>query len=87
MIQPVNQEVINEEEWQTAANWKLGLFYYSHRDSRMWVPKRSMLGRRRYGGTPNMAKKGARTYLMIVVGGLMLLILLIMALERSGVLR
>ena len=85
MVQPVNQEQLNEKEWENPENWKLGIFYYSHKDTRFWVPKRSMMGRRRYGGTPNMAKKGARTYMMLILGGMLLLLLLVMALERSGV--
>ena len=86
MIEPTNQDQINEAEWQKKSNWKASLFYYSEVDSRLWVPKRSMLGRRRYGGTPNFAKKGARLYLMVVLGLMALLLTLVVTLERAGIL-
>ena len=76
----------NEAEWSNAANWRYGVFYFSKVDTRPWVPKRSMFGRRRYGGTPNFAHPGARAFLMLVVGLAVGLVLLISALERSGLL-
>ena len=77
-----HQENIDQREWENKENWRWGLFYFSERDSRSWVPKRSAFGRRRYGGTPNFAKKSARQYMMIVVGLAMLVLLTVMALER-----
>ena len=68
MSEQRSQPEIDEAEWQNPANWRFGLFYYSPRDSRPWVPKRSMYGRRRYGGTPNFAKPSARQHLMVIVG-------------------
>jgi uncharacterized membrane protein len=87
MSERPTEEEIDEAEWLTSANWRLGLFYHSERDSRVWVPKRSMFGRRRYGGTPNFAKKSARRYMMLMVGIALVFLLLVVALERLGVLR
>lgn len=81
------QEQIDHEEWENPANWHWGIFYHSARDSRDWVPKRSMFGRRRYGGTPNFAKPGARAHMMILVSLLLLFFLVVVTLERLGVLR
>ena len=78
---------IDESEWENPANWRMGLFYYSERDSRPWVPKRSMLGRRRYGGTPNFAKKSARQFLMLIIGIGVLMVLIVASLENNGMLR
>ena len=82
MVQPTNQQELDEKEWTNSANWKFGLFYYSEKDSRPWVPKRSMFGRRRYGGTPNFAKSVARTYFMVLVGIAVLLVLVVIATSR-----
>jgi uncharacterized membrane protein len=38
----VNQEQINQKEWENPANWSdtiVGI-YFSKRDTRVWVPKR-----------------------------------------------
>ena len=87
MAQRPSQQEINEREWLNADNWRYGLFYYSPRDSRPWVPKRSMFGRRRFGGTPNFAQPSARQYLLLMVGLLLVLFLLVITLERLGILR
>ena len=87
MSDPQSQDEINEAEWLNAANWRYGLFYHSERDSRPWVPKRSLFGRRRFGGTPNFAKKTARQYLMLVMGVMVLLFVVVVWLERLGILR
>ena len=81
-----SQEQINDSEWSNTANWRAGIFYHSEKDSRPWVPKRSMFGRRRFGGTPNFAKKSARQYMMLIVGFGLLFFLFVVALERSGIL-
>ncbi len=85
--EPMTQEERNVAAWEDPASWRLGLFYYSNADTRPWVPKRSMMGRRRFGGTPNFAQPTARAYLMVVLGFGLAAILLVTALERSGVLR
>jgi len=87
MVEPSNQNQINETEWLNRANWKAGLFYYSQKDTRIWVPKLSMFGRRRYGGTPNFAQRGARIYLAILLGFMFLMFLVVLALERAGQLK
>jgi uncharacterized membrane protein len=81
--QPTQQE-IDEQEWENPASWRWGLFYYSERDSRPWVPKRSMFGRRRFGGTPNFAKPAARAYFMLMVGVAALIVLVLIATGRMG---
>lgn len=84
MSEDRTQEQLDHDEWENPANWRWGLFYYSERDSRDWVPKRSMFGRRRYGGTPNFAKPSARQTMMILVGIMILFFLVVVSLERSG---
>jgi uncharacterized membrane protein len=85
-VEQRSQEEIDHTEWKNPANWRYGLFYHSERDSRPWVPKRSMYGRRRYGGTPNFAKPSARQHLMVIVGILLLFLLVVASLERLGML-
>ena len=87
MIEIRPQEDINQSEWEDEANWHWGLFYYSAKDTRDWVPKRSMFSRRRFGGTPNFARPGARAHLMIMVGIMVVFFLVVVTLERTGVLR
>lgn len=77
-----SQEEIDEAEWLKPANWRAGIFYHSERDSRNWVPKRSMFGRRRYGGTPNFAKESARKLMMIIAGICVLLFLTVVTVEN-----
>ena len=86
MATKLTQEEIDEREWQNKDNWRCGLFYYSEKDSRMWVPKRSFFQRRRYGGTPNFAKPAARSHFMLLVGIGVLVVLVVIALDRSGLL-
>ena len=81
------QDEWNDAEWENRANWRLGLFYSSTRDSRAWVPKRSTLGRRRLGVTPSFARPEARAYLKIVIAGFVLLFVVLWMLERMGVIR
>jgi len=87
MSEQQSQEEIDEAEWQNPANWRFGLFYYSPRDSRPWVPKRRMYGRRRFGGTPNFARQSARQYVMLTVSLMLLFFLIVVWLERKGILR
>ena len=78
-----NQQEINDTEWLDSANWRYGIFYFSEKDTRSWVPKRSMLGRRRYGGTPNFAKDSARKFMMVVAGACVVIFLVVVSLENS----
>ena len=86
MSENKSQEDINESEWLDKANWRLGIFYHSEKDTRSWVPKRSMFNRRRYGGTPNFARKSARQVMMVVIGLCVLLFLVVASLENNGIL-
>ena len=85
MTDASEQQKINDAEWENRANWKLGLVYHSERDSRAWVPKRSSLGRRRLGVTPNFARPEARAYLKLILGGFALLFLLLWVLDWLGI--
>jgi len=78
------QEEINQKEWEDPANWRGGIFYYGPKDTRPWVPKRSMFGRRRFGGTPNFAIRSARQTIMVVVGICVLIVFAVSLLEKSG---
>lgn len=87
MSDPIDQQEKNVKEWEDAANWRFGIFYYSPKDTRPWVPKRSMFGRKRFGGTPNFAIKSSRRAMMILIGVCVLVILLVANLENSGFFR
>ena len=87
MSKRTTQEKLNDAEYENPANWKIGLFYYSTRDTRAWVPKRRGMGRRRMGVTPNLARPEARAYLKVVLGGFGLLFLLLWVLNQLGILK
>ncbi|MCZ6556341.1 MAG: hypothetical protein O7E56_05335 [SAR324 cluster bacterium] len=87
MARNLSQAEIDEREWQDSANWRFGFFYHSELDSRPWVPKRGIFGRSRIGGTPNFAQPAARTYFMLIVGVALFVLLIVLALDRSGILR
>jgi uncharacterized membrane protein len=62
------------------------MFYYSTVDSRIWVPKRTMFGRRhRMGSTPNFAKPEARLYVLVITSILFGILLVLMVLKRLGI--
>lgn len=82
MASKMTQDELNEQEWHNTENWRWGLFYHSEKDSRLWVPKRSLLARRRHGGTPNFAKEAARKHFMILLGVGALVVLVVIALDR-----
>lgn len=54
----MSQQDINQKEWEKDENWteggKLLTVYFSHTDSRVWVPKRIPA----MGWTLNLAKRG-----------------------------
>jgi uncharacterized membrane protein len=60
----VNQDEINKSEWENPANWTAGskhlCVYFSHKDSRTWVPKRipSM------GSTLNLGRRSGVAWLV-----------------------
>lgn len=78
-----SQDQINETEWLDKTNWRGGIFYHSEKDTRAWVPKRSMFGRRRYGGTPNFAKDSARKFMMLIAGICVLIFMVVVSMEKT----
>lgn len=49
----MNQESVNESEWNNPANWWGGFLYHSRLDDRIWVPKRSPA----FGATINLGRR------------------------------
>ncbi|MBT4192932.1 MAG: hypothetical protein HOB14_21075 [Gammaproteobacteria bacterium] len=49
----MTQQDINENEWASTNNWRYLIFYYSKKDSRVWVPKKQKWR----GWTLNLAKR------------------------------
>ena len=72
----MNQNEINRAEWENPENWTAGSkwlsVYFSHRDSRTWVPKRPPW----MGATINLAKPGGVAWLIGFILGFPFLILL-----------
>ncbi len=58
----MDQTKINEQEWSTASNWRLGV-YKAPLDSRIWVPKRV----RWMGWTLNFAHRAAYLWLAVLL--------------------
>ncbi len=79
------QQQQDEREWENTDNWRFGLFYFGERDSRLWVPKRSMLSRRRSGGTPNLARPETRRFLKMLAGFFLFIFMAMLLLQRLGV--
>ncbi len=72
MNKPGDQERINKLEWENPDNWtsgKWGGVYFSHADSRTWVPKRIT----KLGWTLNLAKPGGVAWLVGFIIGIPLL--------------
>jgi len=62
MTTNMNQDEINQAEWNNRENWSL-FAYHSQKDTRMWVPKR--FG---FGWTINLRNKtGARWFMGILL--------------------
>ncbi len=59
----MTQDNVNKEEWGKAGNWSAGskwiCVYFSHKDSRTWVPKRIPS----HGCTMNLAKQAGVAWL------------------------
>lgn len=62
-----SQDQINETEWRNPANWRGNLFYFSRRDSRLWVPKQAP----ELGDTLNL---GQSLGLAIIIGIVLLIV-------------
>ena len=60
----MNQDEINKAEWENPDNWtkgsKLFCVYFSHKDSRTWVPKRIPW----MGSTLNLGKPAGVAWLI-----------------------
>lgn len=81
----MNQNEINRTEWENPANWTAGpkwlSAYFSHRDSRTWVPKRIPW----MGSTINLAKPGGVAWLIGFILGVPLIIILAGLLIGKGI--
>lgn len=76
----MTQDEINETEWENPDNWtkgsKLLCIYFSHKDSRTWVPKRI----RWMGSTLNLGKPAGVAWLIgFLVGILLFVVILILS--------
>ena len=73
----MNQQEINQAEWENPANWTAGskmlCIYFSHKDSRIWVPKRIPW----MGTTLNLAKPEAVAWLTSFILGVPVVIIAI----------
>ena len=61
----MNQEANNQVEWSNPDNWSCG-FYFSKRDSRIWVPKPIPW----MGWTLNIGTRGGAWWLLGFIIGL-----------------
>ena len=61
----ITQEEIDRAEWENLANWSHPVFgvYFSKRDSRIWVPKRTPS----WGWTLNMGHPSATWWLVGII--------------------
>lgn len=70
----MDQNEINQAEWENPDNWTDGskwlCVYFSHKDSRIWVPKRSPW----MGSTINLAKPKGVAWLIGFILGVPLII-------------
>ena len=67
----MSQVEIENVEWENAENWYLGVFYFSRRDTRPFVPKRG--SSEMLGATINFARPGGVLLLLGVIGFVALL--------------
>ena len=67
----MDQREINQAEWENPENWSESIvgIYFSKRDSRVWVPKRSP----NFGWTLNLAQPRAAWLLVAILAGLPLI--------------
>lgn len=73
----MDQNEINQAEWDNPTNWTDGpkwlCVYFSHKDSRTWVPKRIPW----MGATVNLAKPGGVAWLIGFIIGIPLFIVVV----------
>jgi uncharacterized membrane protein len=79
MEKKMTQQEINEQEWKNPNNWSESLvgFYFSKRDSRVWVPKSIPW----MGWTLNLAKPAGARWMLGFLAGIPLLTVLIIVLS------
>lgn len=68
----MNQNEINQAEWENPDNWSMGI-YFSKKDSRVWVPKSVPW----MGWTVNVGQKGGAVWLLSFLIGLPILIVIL----------
>ena len=80
----MTQSEINRAEWESPDNWsegpKLLCVYFSHRDSRTWVPKRIPW----MGSTLNLAKLGGVAWMTGFLVGIPLVMAIICIISTEG---
>ena len=73
----MDQNEINQAEWENPANWTAGskwlCVYFSHKDSRTWVPKRIPW----MGSTLNLGKPRGVAWLIGLILGIPLFVLVV----------
>ena len=72
----MDEDSLNDSEWENPANWWGGFFYHSSRDSRNLVPQRAT----GFGVTPNLARPAGLALGLATAFGVVAL--LIFALHR-----
>ena len=81
----MDQNEINQAEWENPANWTAGpkwlCVYFSHKDSRTWVPKRIPW----MGTTINLAKPSGVAWLIGFILGIPLFIVVVSILIMEGI--
>jgi uncharacterized membrane protein len=59
----MNQQQQEDEMYRDPDNWKMGIFYFCVKDSRLFVPKKLSP----FGITPNFANPKAYVFMIIVI--------------------
>jgi uncharacterized membrane protein len=79
----MNQQMINQAEWENPDNWSGPAWlsvYFSKRDSRIWVPKQMPW----MGWTVNLGRPGGVAWLVVTIIGLPLLVVLVIVLAGAS---
>jgi uncharacterized membrane protein len=73
----MNQDEINQAEWENPANWtadsELLCVYFSHKDSRTWVPKRNP----KMGATLNLGRRSGVAWLVGFMVGIPVIVIVV----------
>ncbi|MDQ0289290.1 DUF5808 domain-containing protein [Oligosphaera ethanolica] len=70
----MNQQEINQAEWQNPDNWSVGL-YFSKKDTRTWVPKQIPW----MGWTLNLGTRAGAIWMIGFLIGIPIFIILLVA--------